>query len=209
MLFTPPPQEFSFGSQASRPKGFTLIELLVVMAVIAILSGITFSISSGVRNAQARAKAKAELATLASSLESFKGLYGDYPFIAETSDTTNANTLLKALTGWSKLDATATPPMSDLDPQASTFLDTGLLGLSKEIVGDTKPDTDTYLVDPWENPYIYVYNIEAGDWENFGYLLMSSGPDGELTLGDAATTGIIDQAWRDDEKNLDNIYLEN
>lgn len=209
MLFTPSPQKSPLGPQASRIRGFTLIELLVVIAVISILSGITFGISSSVRNAQARAKAKAELATLASSLENFKGLYGDYPFIAETTNTTNANSLLKALTGWSKLDANATPPMSDLDSQGSVFLDTELLGLSKEIAGDSKPSTDTYLVDPWGNPYIYIYNIAGGGWENFGYLLMSSGPDGEVTLDDAATTGIIDQAWRDKEKNLDNIYLEN
>ena len=51
-------------SPIKRLQGFTLIELLMVIAVILILTGITFGISRGVQNAQARAKTKAELATM-------------------------------------------------------------------------------------------------------------------------------------------------
>jgi prepilin-type N-terminal cleavage/methylation domain-containing protein len=67
-------------SPSKRPQGFTLIELLMVIAVILILTGITFGISRGVQNAQARAKTKAELATISQAIEQFKSRYGDYPW---------------------------------------------------------------------------------------------------------------------------------
>ena len=88
-------------------NGFTLIELLMVISVILILAGITFGISRGVQNAQARTKARAELATIAQAIEQFKSRYGDYPW--HDSDDSNYPTpsngdmtntmLLYALTG--------------------------------------------------------------------------------------------------------------
>ena len=53
----------------------------MVIAVILILAGITFGISRGVQNAQARAKAKAELAIISQSLEQYKSVNGDYPWV--------------------------------------------------------------------------------------------------------------------------------
>ncbi|MFP4673738.1 MAG: type II secretion system protein, partial [Opitutales bacterium] len=67
----------------ARTRGFTLIELLMVIAVIMLLAGLTFGISTGVRNAQARAEAKGELATLQQGLERFKSQHGDYPWVEE------------------------------------------------------------------------------------------------------------------------------
>ena len=93
-------------SQLARRRGFTLIELLMVIAVILILASITFGISRGVQNAQARAKAKAELATISQALEQFKSRYGDYPwhdsdegsYPSSSGEVTNGM-LLYALTG--------------------------------------------------------------------------------------------------------------
>ena len=61
-------------------QGFTLIELLTVISLLVALAGITFGITRGVRSAQGRAKAKAELATLSQAIELYKGRYGDYPW---------------------------------------------------------------------------------------------------------------------------------
>ena len=76
MLYNPP----HLYSLSKRQQGFTLIELLMVITVILILAGITFGISRGVQNAQARTKAKAELATISQAIEQFKSRYGDYPW---------------------------------------------------------------------------------------------------------------------------------
>ena len=54
MLYNPP---HLYCSRGKRQQGFTLIELMVI-SVILILAGITFGISRGVQNAQARTKAK-------------------------------------------------------------------------------------------------------------------------------------------------------
>ena len=82
----------------SSNRGFTLIELLVVIAIIMVLAGITFGISRGVQNAQARTRAKAELAVLSQGIEQFKLRYGDYPWHDSGGSDTN-KMLLFALTG--------------------------------------------------------------------------------------------------------------
>ena len=94
MLYNPP----HLYSLSKRQQGFTLIELLMVITVILILAGITFGISRGAQNAQARTKAKAELATTSQAIEQFKSRYGDYPWHKQGEVDTN-KTLLFALTG--------------------------------------------------------------------------------------------------------------
>ena len=78
MLYNPP----RLYSLSKRQQGFTLIELLMVITVILILAGITFGISRGVQNVQARTKAKAELAVISQALETYKSKNGDYPWIS-------------------------------------------------------------------------------------------------------------------------------
>jgi len=69
------PQSVFSPRARSSNRGFTLIELLVVIAIIMVLAGITFGISRGVQNAQARTRAKAELAVLSQGIEQFKLRY--------------------------------------------------------------------------------------------------------------------------------------
>ena len=70
----------------------------MVIAIIMVLAGITFGISRGVQNAQARTRAKAELAVLSQGIEQFKLRYGDYPWHDSGGSDTN-KMLLFALTG--------------------------------------------------------------------------------------------------------------
>lgn len=56
---------------SSRRKGFTIIELLVVITVIAILVGIALPRFKGMQDEGNIAKAKAELRTLQSAVESY------------------------------------------------------------------------------------------------------------------------------------------
>jgi prepilin-type N-terminal cleavage/methylation domain-containing protein len=62
-------------------KAFTLIELLTVIAIIGILSAITFGVVKGVGEHGKITRATSELASLSTALESYKQYYGDYPWV--------------------------------------------------------------------------------------------------------------------------------
>ena len=195
-------------SLSKRQQGFTLIELLMVIAVILILAGITFGVSRGVQNAQARAKAKAELAIISQSLEQYKSVSGDYPWVND-----NPREFAKALMGWKEfkqsassvvyIDKTNVPsigPRAFIDPKKLSY--SGTLPIDS----DEKP-TNLNFTDPWGNEYIYKYRISAptnSDWENFGYVLYSKGSDNSHVA--VSIDGILDATLRQNSKNADNIY---
>ena len=195
--------------------GFTLIELLMVIAVILILAGITFGVSRGVQNAQARAKARAELANISQSLEQYKSVNGDYPWVTGTNEVARAKEFAKALMGWKeflqsgtstgsgvtyedKVDVPSSGPRSFIDPEKLSY--SGILPTES----NEKP-TDLYFTDPWGNEYIYKYKSSAsGDWNNFGYVLYSKGSDSSHVA--VSIDGILDATLRQNSKNADNIY---
>lgn len=168
----------------------------MVIAVIGVLVAITFGISTGVRNAQLRATAKAELAVIAQGLEQFKLRYGDYPWITEgSSPEANGGLLLQALLGWKEFDregdvTTFVPKTNVPSTGPKALIDVSKLTIRKD--GDDAPYVDLpstttsgpsgyYLADPWGNPYIYWYKrSDSPDaWNVFGYHLYSTGPNGE------------------------------
>lgn len=207
---------FLFSRRAgSSKRGFTLIELLVVIAIILVLAGITFGISRGVQNAQARTRAKAELAVIAQALEGFKSTYGDYPWVSgDPESTANAEKLLLALTGFAVLERNTEGEVTlvnvDSGGARKSFVDPTKLSLSKDFGNPTAADalTEVYFMDPWGNSYAYVYakSSSSSTWQNFGYVLFSRGPDANSTLGSIATDGIIDPDHRKEDANIDNIY---
>lgn len=202
-------------NNSSKPKGFTLIELLMVISIILILAGITFGVSRGVQNAQARAKARAELANISQSLEQYKSVNGDYPWVTGTNEVDRAKEFAKALMGWKeflqsgtstgsgvtyedKVDVPSSGPRSFIDPEKLSY--SGILPTES----NEKP-TDLYFTDPWGNEYIYNYkNSASGAWDNFGYVLYSIGPDNSHV--GVSSDGILDATLRQNSKNADNIY---
>jgi len=211
------PQSVFSPRARSSNRGFTLIELLVVIAIIMVLAGITFGISRGVQNAQARTRAKAELAVLSQALEGFKSTYGDYPWVSGDPDSTaNAEKLLLALTGFAVLERNTEGKVTlvnvDSGGARKSFVDPTKLSLSKDFGNPTAAGalTEVYFIDPWGNPYAYVYakSSTTSTWQNFGYVLFSEGPDANSTLGSIASDGIIDSDHREEEANFDNIYSD-
>ena len=215
-----------------KASGFTLIELLLVVAVILVLAGITFGISRGVRNAQARAQAKAELAVIAQALEVYKAKYGDYPWIGNNDVSSGNNDishgLMKTLVGWQAVDGTQ---VGSENSNGVTFfkvpsvLDVSKLSLSQpwppeDDSQEASPSLATYFIDPWGNPYVYVYKNPAqhqlgsntGPWARFGYILFSTGSDGVASSsGLDENTGIMNDSgsgedFRVQDENIDNIY---
>ena len=177
-------------------KAFTLVELLTVMAVIAILAAITFGISAGVYERQARTKAQAELSSLASALEAYRSEHGAYPEAPGTDWNANAVILFDALTGQIEPDGDA------ITPRGRAFVDISKYDLETEGSDGDIPDESRFL-DPWGNPYAYQYDPDPASWERFGFVLYSPGPDGDDVVPE---NGISD---KDAEDNADNIYLNN
>lgn len=180
----------------SSKFGFTLIELLVVIAVVGVLVSITFGVSRGVQSARSRALAKAELSVLAQALEQFKSRYSDYPwhdsgagdYPTPSGGKDNNTMLLYALTGRMKMERVTDGAgltkveISKVDDKLDAaavvsrpqFIETSKFKTS----GDTNEPNQ--LLDPWGNPYIYMYKTEgsSNDWEVYGYHLYSTGPNG-------------------------------
>ena len=198
----------------------------MVIAVILVLAGITLGISRGVQNAQARAKAKAELATISQALETYKLKHGDYPWIG-VNNVTNDNELnnvahgvLKSLVGWQSLDGTqvgGTDSDGEVFKKAESVLDVSKLSLSRDwpdSYPEKSPTLRTYFVDPWGNSYVYLYKdpTNSVQWDRFGYILFSRGADGK-----ASSTGITEitgeivtspegAAFKNQNDNIDNVY---
>lgn len=206
--------------RAYSHSGFTLIELLMVIAVIMVLASITFGISRGVQNAQARAAAKAELAVISQAIEQFKLRYGDYPWHDSGGSDTN-KMLLYALTGRLSMEkvqqadgstnvvvATISDGMDNEDVmKRPKFIDDTKLSVNEDSSGNS-----IELIDPWGNPYVYWYKWESTEnssptWDVFGYHLYSTGADSvEDRSGITESTGVMSSTYRDADENIDNIY---
>ena len=187
--------------------GYTLVEVLLVLSVILILGGITFGTASGVQSARMKSIAKAEIALISESLFRFHNTHGDYP-ITEGAEN-NSITLSKALLGWKIFQATP-PKMVDLKDVPSEGV-TSFIELSKILYEGNLPVSDQIMpsnvrfIDPWGNAYVYAYK-ESKDWDNFSFVLYSKGPDGkDAKLGQE---GILNSEFKNLDKNIDNIYLE-
>ena len=225
MLYNPP----HLYSLSKREQGFTLIELLMVITVILILAGITFGISRGVQNAQARTKAKAELAVISQALETYKSKNGDYPWISVSNVSNEKNVkdaahgVMKTLVGWQSVTGTqegaADSQTGVIFRKQQSTLDVSKLSLSQdwpdpESEVETAPSLSTYFTDPWGNAYVYLYKDPSSlsKWERYGYILFSRGTDGAASSSglDESTGAIVTSpkvsAFKNQDDNIDNIY---
>ncbi|HVU25317.1 MAG TPA: type II secretion system protein GspG [Opitutus sp.] len=173
-------------SRARDQCAFTLIELLTVVAIIAVLAGIVIGVGRRASETGKIARAKAELAAISAGLEGYRLQYGDYP---RTNDEAQ---LLQSLIGRLGPTQAAISARARID-LASFKTQDGL---------DPTSNTRALLIDPWDQPYVYVYKVPASGWTNPSFVLYSIGPDGQdtstLLAGgspDAAAAG-----------NADNIY---
>ena len=222
MLYNPP----HLYSLSKRQQGFTLIELLMVITVILILAGITFGVSRGVQNAQARTKAKAELAIISQAIEQFKSRYGDYPWhdsdesnYPNTSGEVTNEMLLYALTGRLVMERDTTTGKLAVNHVADD-LDNVEVKKNPKFLDHTKfstllnSDEPIALLDPWGNPYVYWYKWERTpeQWDVFGFHLYSMGPGGDSANKALKSeipdkeTGIFDIDFRETANNEGIIF---
>ena len=193
-MFSPPTRPLVRGLRNEVHRAFTLIELLVVIGIIGILSAITFGIIKGVNERADLGQAKAELASLAQSLEEYKRQYGDYPQMT----TVNAAKFLQSIIG--KYGPTG------VSINGKSFIEVSKFTTS----ADPFTDTTATLQDPWGRSYNYYYKT-TGTWTNKTYVLYSYGPTigatptatAEPTTAQPNAFGIVNYL---DSSNLDNIY---
>jgi len=196
-----------FISMMRNKKAFTLIELLTVIAVIAILAAISFGVTTGVYQRQARTQASADLSAISTALESYRKQYRSYPEVSiGASAQERGNELFLAL-------ANLRGPRSSDTPENTTevrpFLEFGKVESSGPESTDNQfdPTSGTYhYIDPWGNPYEYGFTIDPGQttWKRFGFIIFSNGPDGVNQESGITASGLPD---RDAAANLDNIYV--
>lgn len=190
----------------NRRSGFTLLELLVTISILAILASIFFGIQRGVFSAQAQAKARAEMAVIAAALEEFKTRYGDYPWTDRPGGVAENVYLHQILTGQVYLDrgsATSSPAMRTGDRRP--LMDVGSLTL--EPINPSAPESGARIIDPWDGDYVYYYRANASDsaWENPGFILLSRGESGLVTLSGIDSSGIVPPNFFNQENNHDVI----
>lgn len=214
-----------------RSPAFTLLELLTVMAVVLVLSGLAITGVSGARLRADLARARSDLAALATALEEFKRLYGDYPQLGEFAQAPAVPTTLAAgpginsaqaklfncLTGvfgprgFGNPDRLNGPSL--LPPQ---FADVkhlnGALATTYQVVSASatgplfKQEQNVCILDPWGRRYVYYYKTvrNPGGWQAPAYLLFSAGPDGAFTA--PPNTGVYTAAQLVVANNADNLY---
>ena len=170
-------------------RGFTLMELMVVMIIIGVLFGIIFTGASYLFSAQEEKKAKAEIETISLALKQFESEYGDFPTATiQDSEEIRGRILFMSLSG--NLDVEG----EEIDPEEKRNsllpLDSFTLGQKKDdnvdpyslngdqLLGNVSAGEDIFIIDPWENAYVYEYPRSDG---HDGYLLFSKGPDGSAS----------------------------
>jgi len=158
-----------------RPRhAFTLVELLAVIALVAIICGTVLGLAGGVYERTAGARAKTELAVLAQAIEAWRSAYGDYPPGADPA------VLFEFLTG------RRGPQNQVLDPPGRAFIESDRFVL--KAADPAAPGN--LLLDPWDQPYHYVYFARSqGGRSTSGYALFSGGPDGRVKPDDPPASG--------------------
>jgi prepilin-type N-terminal cleavage/methylation domain-containing protein len=213
-------------------RGFTLIELLAVIAVIAILAAFAVGAIRGARERTNIARARGELATLATALEEFKRRYGDYPQTGEFTQATATPTLVTTGPGVQTAQAKLFNALTGVFGargftnsdrlNGPNLLDVGKFSLNGNLTNQflvpvtnapnppAKLEQNVCLLDPWGRRYLYYYRNarNPGQWQAPGYVLFSAGntvaANGTQTPPITVTTGLM--LTTQSAEMADNIY---
>ncbi|MCZ6794643.1 MAG: prepilin-type N-terminal cleavage/methylation domain-containing protein [Planctomycetota bacterium] len=175
-------------------RGFTLVEVLIVISIIAILAALVIGGLGKAREAAEQTQAKTEVDTMRQAVGRYELDEGILPAFGKLADeeTNYFPILFTAL-----MDS---PEPEGKGGRSAPYIDR--IEEEKIVVKDgsdyrkaTRKErydhtVDKYLLDPWDNPYIYRCNkgLKPQDWmvNRDSFDLYSTGPNGsdETILGD-------------------------
>ncbi len=202
-----------------KKPAFTLMEILIVVGIIVTLLGMTVQMIGASSEAQGKARAKADMAIISTALEEFKSQNGTYPRIScSASEKLNAAKLYQCLTGRMVMvvedGSIVFKELTDTDARPA-LIDSSKMKLANTAGNDdVDPNgTTTFFVDPWGEPYIYVFDTstttgKSTTWKSPKYLLLSKGPDNTArATGSLYTDGILDDVdfYKSSDANEDNL----
>ena len=142
--------------------GFTLLELLVTIGILLLLCTCVLTIRDHGISRERFIITKSEMSAIASALERYKDIYGDYPKISAHNDF-QGNILKSALDGC-------------IDPNGNDVSDGDRLYISSLRCSDD----GVYFLDGFGKKYIYYYKLRGheSDWLRQSYILLSTGMKG-------------------------------
>ncbi len=201
-------------------RGFTLIEILIVVAILGLLMGITTQMLSSVGQSQGKAKAKADMAVIATALEAFSAQYGGYPRLNVAKKESHAGDLYKCLTGRMFLRVKDNKiNMVDASTPRKPFVDVLKLKICDPKTKSTNVDPTkdgVYFADPWDEPYMYLYNTSSvagsleSEWKSPSFILFTKGADTlARDVKSMYSTGVIppNDVYIEPEENIDNFIF--
>ena len=172
---------------------FTLVELLAVVAIIAILSAIGFGSYSYAMGKAKESSTRALLKQLEAGLESFNTKHGHYPPSGvgfNTMTITIANGVINSINfGGMTLTYTASPA-NRADRLHNEMLGTFTKATDVEVL-KKHLNASGEIEDAWGGK---IYYCAPGTFNIAKFDLISAGPDGKFSSGNAAApTGVSDR----------------
>jgi general secretion pathway protein G len=152
-----------------RREGFSLMEMLTVVFIMAVLAGIMLPVLRKVREGGRITHARNEINQLIAAIQMYAEDWGTCP----------PDDGAAAIGGWGAHYAEG--------EKASSSLIDALESEGCAEFPDIVIDSDGNLVDPWSNPYRYVFNSAVLNGVGEVFNLYSAGPDMEYGTEDDIT----------------------
>jgi len=173
-----------------KSRGFTLIELLVVIVIIATLAGISGAAYTGLQKSTLKKRNVTLLNQLGNSIDSYHLDFGEYPEGAASGD--NSAILYACLFEGAEPNGT---PLTD-DPNTPINETEGKITVYAPYLDPNKGNsivdpTNNNILDPYDNPYLYLDAASNTDTQNPDFDLWSSGKD-EVDGYNAAAGTVVD-----------------